>query len=277
MDKYRLAYKIYEEVWNTFQRNSLVDPNVSREDLEKLHDACGNDLSRLRRYIKRRVFGERVSYILGYEEFCGRRYQVDRRVYVPDKDSVFLVDSVVALAEEIFGSTRQPVIILEVGVGCGCLAISIQTKLEGKAKVVGVDVDGSALEVASDNIKNYDLSIELYESDVFESVPKAVVPNVIYSNPPWGNDDPTHYDERPLTYFLDMPRIASFAVDGVTELHESIISQERERQWGANIMLYNGVMDERIVNRLGRMTTWSETIWFSNQKYSLLHCRNQGG
>ena len=87
----------------------------------------------------------------------------------------------------------------------------------------------------------------------------------------------TRLDERPLTYFLDMPRIASFAVDGVTELHESIISQERERQWGANIMLYNGVMDESIVNRLGRMTTWSETIWFSNQKYSLLHCRNQGG
>lgn len=139
----------------------------------------------------------------------------------------------------------------------------------------GVYVDGSALEVAAENIKRFNVDIALYESDVFESVPKDLASDVIYSNPPWGNDDPRHYGERSLSYFVDMPRIASFAVDGVTELHDSIISQERERQWGADIMLYDGVMDKRIVERLARLPKWSETLWFSNNRYSLLHCRNQ--
>lgn len=267
---------IYREVWQTFQDNALVDADVPRADLATLYAACGSDLSRFRRYLKRRIFGERVPYIVGYADFCGRRFKVDRRVYIPDWDGVFLVEAVAELAERRFAKEKRPVTLLEVGVGSGCLAITLKCRLGEKARAIAVDIDGAALDVARENVRTHGVDIELIESDLFASVPPDAAPGIIYSNPPWGNEDPTHYGERSLSYFLEMPRIASFAVDGGTELHESIVSGDKERGWGADILLYNGVMDRDNLERLKQLTPWSDVVWFDDGKYSLLHCRNQG-
>lgn len=273
-DNGEMIGNIYREVWQTFQNNALVDANVPQADLATLQEACGSDLSKFRRYLKRRIFGERVPYIVGYQDFCSLRFTVDRRVYIPDWDGVFLVDTVTELAERKFATEGRPITLLEAGVGSGCLAITLKSRLGEKVRVIGVDIDTAALDVARENVKRHGVEVELIESDLFEAVPADVVPSIVYSNPPWGNEDPTHYGERSLSYFLEMPRIASFAVDGVTELHESIIGGDRQRGWGADILLYNGVMDRDNLERLKTLTPWSDVLWFDNETYSLLHCRN---
>ena len=71
-----------------------------------------------------------------------------------------------------------------------------------------------------------------------------------------------------------MPKIASLALDGRTDLHEKIIAGDKVRGWGAEILLYNGVMNEADVARLNALCSRSRVIWFGDHRYSLLHCRN---
>ena len=265
---------LYREVWGRFEQNSLVDKQVPTSDLERLARACKGDTVRLRRCIKRRIFGESLAYILGYQEFCGLSFVADRRAYIPDWDSEFLVNGVIEVAQDLAAQRQRPLRILEVGVGGGCIAVTIKKRLGDKVRVMGIDIDAAALRLASENIAAHNLDVDLCESDVFESAPAGFVPDIIYSNPPWGNEDPIHYDQRPVTYFLQMPKIASFALDGRTDLHERIIEGDRTRGWNAEILLYNGVMNEADVARLGALCRHSRVIWLENHQYSLLHCRN---
>jgi len=71
-----------------------------------------------------------------------------------------------------------------------------------------------------------------------------------------------------------MPKIASFALDGRTDLHEKIIAGDKGRRWCAEILLYNGVMNEANVARLNALCSHSQVIWFGDNRYSLIRCRN---
>lgn len=268
------AVQEYEEVWQSFEHNTLVDGNIPPSDILLLAKACEGDPARLRRCLKRRIFGESTAYILGRQEFCGLNLIADRRAYIPDWDSEFLVDTVVDTARELAAMRESPLRILEVGIGGGSIAITIKKRLGAISAVVGIDIDAAALRLAAENIAAHNVDVQLYESDVFESLPAGFQPDLIYSNPPWGNEAPMHYDQRPVTYFLQMPKIASFALDGRTDLHEKIIAGDKVRGWGAEILLYNGVMNDADVARLNALCSHSRVIWFGDHRYSLLHCRN---
>jgi methylase of polypeptide subunit release factors len=265
----------YEAVWRSFERNTLVDGSVPLSDVLLLGRACEGDPARLRRYLKRRIFGESTAYILGKQEFCGLSFIADRRAYIPDWDSEFLVNTVVETAHELASLGKSPLRILEVGIGGASIAITVKKRLGDLSSIVGIDIDAAALKLAAENIAVHNVDIQLYESDVFESLPPDFLPDLIYSNPPWGNEAPMHYDQRPVTYFLQMPKIASFAVDGRTDLHEKIIAGDKVRGWRAEILLYNGVMNEADVTRLNALCSHSRVVWFGDHRYSLVHCRNE--
>jgi release factor glutamine methyltransferase len=134
-------------------------------------------LARLREMVKRRVTGEPLQYITGEVDFCGLKFQVDKRVLIPRPETELLVETVAG---------RNPRKIVDVGTGSGCIAIALAKKLP-EAEITALDVSPEALEVARGNaaLHQIEKNIRFLESDLLEALPDGFVVDAIVSNPPY--------------------------------------------------------------------------------------------
>jgi release factor glutamine methyltransferase len=120
-----------------------------------------------RAFLGRRASGESVAYILGRKEFWGRDFAVDARVLVPRPDTELLVETALALGDQIAARKSSPraageakrkandrplarVVCHEACTGSGCVAISVAAE-RPDWEVSASDVSPGALEVASRN------------------------------------------------------------------------------------------------------------------------------
>lgn len=257
-------------LWQEFASDS-ANP-VLPEDFRRLSDECGNppDQNRLRRYLRRRQLGEPLEYILGYQEFRGRRFVIDKRVYITDPELTHLVDAVVGEAQTFADREGADPVIAEFGVGCGSLAISVKKELSG-ARVMGVDLDSDAIAVALKNTLLHHTDILLLESDLFSGLPPEIVPDIIFGDPPWGDEESVYDDERPAAHYQAMPLLSAFPVGGITAVHEAILADVRQRGWNSSIFLNLGTLHERHIMRLVELTAWHELLNFGG--VSVLHCK----
>ena len=112
----------------------IVEPGYTVP--EELLPGLESDLGRLRA-------SEPVQYVLGYAEFCGRRFHVDRRVLIPRPETELLV----SLASEIMRAAGGKPRVLDLCTGSGCIAWSLALDFPG-AEVTAADISPDALEVA---------------------------------------------------------------------------------------------------------------------------------
>ena len=112
----------------------IVEPGYTVP--EELLSGLESDLGRLRA-------SEPVQYVLGYAEFCGRRFHVDRRVLIPRPETELLV----SLASEIMRAAGGKSRVLDLCTGSGCIAWSLALDFPG-AEVTAADISPDALEVA---------------------------------------------------------------------------------------------------------------------------------
>ena len=92
--------------------------------------------------VERRANHEPVAYILGWQEFFGRRFKVTEDTLIPRGDSEVLVEAAVELKPD---AKR----VLDLGTGTGALLLSFVA--ETGASGVGTDRSPAALAVARDN------------------------------------------------------------------------------------------------------------------------------
>jgi release factor glutamine methyltransferase len=104
------------------------------------------ELEQFRGLVRRRLGGEPLQYIIGYEEFFGLRFKVDKRVLIPRPETELLVESVI----DELGKPAEPMSILDVGTGSGCIAVALAKTLQS-ASITAVDVSEEALELAQEN------------------------------------------------------------------------------------------------------------------------------
>ena len=112
----------------------IVEPGYTVP--EELLPGLESDLGRLRA-------SEPVQYVLGYAEFCGRRFHVDRRVLIPRPETELLV----SLASEIMRAAGGKPRVLDLCTGSGCIAWSLALDFP-EAEVTAADISPDALEVA---------------------------------------------------------------------------------------------------------------------------------
>ena len=248
-----------------------VENGLSTEDFDFIVAANGDhpDLHRLRRLLRRRQLGEPREYVVGFQQFRGRRFAVDKRVYITDPELTHLVDAVTARAREILETEKRPPVIVEFGVGCGSLAISVKKEVP-KARVIGLDLDGDAIVVARDNANHHHADIWLMESDLFSGLPTELVPDIVFGDPPWGDDDSIYDDDRPASHYHAMPPLSAFPTGGITGLHEAILKDIAKRVWVCAIFLNLGILKAADRDRLTAMTATSEILSFD--KASVLLC-----
>ncbi|MEH6632602.1 MAG: peptide chain release factor N(5)-glutamine methyltransferase [Halopseudomonas aestusnigri] len=103
--------------------------------------------------LSRRVKREPVSRIVGYREFWSLNFKISPDTLDPRPDSETLVSAALDLVEE----KTLPLRILDLGTGSGCLLLALLSDLPN-ATGLGVDISEAAIEVASTNALNLELS-----------------------------------------------------------------------------------------------------------------------
>ena len=141
----------------------IVEPGYTVP--EELLPGLESDLGRLRA-------SEPVQYVLGYAEFCGRRFHVDRRVLIPRPETELLV----SLASEIMRAAGGKPRVLDLCTGSGCIAWSLALDFPG-AEVTAADISPDALEVARSQFSGPDP--EFPGSSTVSSGPGFVLADVL--------------------------------------------------------------------------------------------------
>ncbi len=131
--------------------------------------------------LKRRILGEPIQYILGYTEFMGLNFNVDKRVLIPRPETEILVQSVIEELKNI----KNPG-VLDIGTGSGCIAVSLAKNIPG-SQITAVDISFEVLEVAKENAELNRITrsqIKFIQSDLFSSLDNQKF-DLIISNPPY--------------------------------------------------------------------------------------------
>jgi methylase of polypeptide subunit release factors len=237
-----------------------------------LRQALGADPRRLREAEARWTSGEPLPYVLGRLEFRGRTFAVDRRVYLTDPELNHLVDAVVRRGRELAATLDHPLLLVEFGLGCGSLAICVKAELP-EAVVIGLEIDAGALEVARINIARHGATVETLQSNGFAAWNRPENPDLIFGDPPWGDEATVYGDDRPISHYLAMPEGAVFPHEGGrTGAHAQILREARERGWRCEILLNAGVLTEDELRPLGRLAD-ELTFLHPTPGLTLLHAR----
>ena len=137
--------------------------------------------------VEKRREGYPMNYILKEKEFMGLKFYIEEGVLIPRPDTEILVEYILNMIEEKFGSS--PLNIVDIGAGSGCISLSLAWYIKN-AFVYSIDIDDKALKVTGENIKRLGLSskVKLLKSDLFEGIKSLQLEgkiDIIVSNPPY--------------------------------------------------------------------------------------------
>lgn len=121
-----------------------------------------------------RIKGKPLSYVLGNADFYGYEIKVDERVLIPRPETEELVSEVLKVVK----NTDK---VLDLCTGSGAIALVINKK--SGASVTATDISEAALEVAKENFKQFDASVETRLIDLYGDLSEKF--DIIVSNPPY--------------------------------------------------------------------------------------------
>jgi release factor glutamine methyltransferase len=138
------------------------------------------EVSRCRDFVKRRVQGEPVAYILGEKHFYKSSFEVGSGVLVPRPETELLVEEAIR-----FLSHKDRSEILDLGSGTGCIPISILLEIKN-ATGLAVEKSPEAFYYLKNNCIKHGLEqrLALQNADV-ESLELEEEFDVITANPPY--------------------------------------------------------------------------------------------
>ena len=145
--------------------------------------------------IARRMRGEPVAHILGWQGFWSLDLRITPDVLIPRADTELLVDRALdALPVE------SAVRVADLGTGSGAIALAIASE-RPLAEVIAVDASIAALEVARDNADTLGLSSRVccVHGDWFAPL-HAQRFDAIVSNPPYLASEDPHLDDGDLRF-----------------------------------------------------------------------------
>ena len=137
---------------------------------------------------RRLATGEPLQYVMGYEWFCGHRFNVAPGVLIPRPETEELVREVVAHAAQKVecraggadpignGSSvegKQRLRVLDICTGSGCIAWSVAAELGSWAEVYGCDISTAALEIACG--QQIDADVKFFECDILAPGAEEVI------------------------------------------------------------------------------------------------------
>jgi len=132
-----------------------------------------------RGYIKRRLGGEPLAYIVGHKEFMSLDFRVSADVLIPRPDTEVLVETAVRLAQ-----VQDIKRICDVGTGSGAIAVSLAVYLP-LAEIYAIDLSPAALNIARENARIHNAAVHFLEGDLLEPIDKMEKFDMITANLPY--------------------------------------------------------------------------------------------
>jgi release factor glutamine methyltransferase len=169
-----------EEIRNIFFLTADYVLNYSKIDtlLRSREPISPEAAKRFQQILARLIAWEPIQYIIGFTDFYGLPFKVDRRVLIPRPETE-------ELADWIIKEEKQARSILDVGTGSGCLAIALALNKQG-ARVSACDISSGALALAQENAQLNKADVSFFETNILD--PGALLPgkfDVMVSNPPY--------------------------------------------------------------------------------------------
>lgn len=171
---------------------------------------------------------EPIQYILGYEEFCNRRFHVAPSVLIPRPETQELVKWI---ASEANGNER----ILDIGTGSGCIAVSLAAVLP-HSRVTAWDISPDAIAIAHANSKTNNVHVKLEINDILADNDYHSEFDIIVSNPPYIKEsEKTSMAHNVLDW---EPHTALFVPDNDPLLFYRTIAEKAMKMLANSGMLY---------------------------------------
>ena len=151
--------------------------------------------------VERLATGEPLQYVMGFEWFCGHKFNVAPGVLIPRPETEELVYKAIGFAESAQKEAQQhqspaPLRILDICTGSGCIAWSLAAALP-QSEVYACDISQQALKIASTQqiqcADNTPAKVKFQECDILSQQAQQKIAqacgegefNLIISNPPY--------------------------------------------------------------------------------------------
>lgn len=156
----------------------IFEFNITDYYMGKDIKLSANQARELEEIIARLKIHEPIQYILGHEEFLGRKFEVAPGVLIPRPETAELVSLIV---NENSQKEQQ---ILDIGTGSGCIAISLAKEMPSSF-VTAWDISTTALNIAKRNNETLNGNVVFQKVDVLSVIPTDKMYDIIVSNPPY--------------------------------------------------------------------------------------------
>ena len=170
---------------------------------DKVTELSADDRKVLEKMMLRLENGEPVQYVLGFAEFCGRRFSVGPGVLIPRPETEELCRWMVE--ERGTRNEEQGTRILDIGTGSGCIAITLAAEMPD-AQVSAWDISEQALAVARKNADSIGVKVNFEQVDVL-NLPFTINNSTLNSQQSTLNSQlsPTTYHLSPITCIVSNP------------------------------------------------------------------------
>jgi len=147
-----------------------------------------------------------IQYVIGYEEFYGLRFEVDKHVLIPRPETEELVKWVL----DDHATSKASLSVIDLGTGSGCIAIALKHN-RPDWNVCGLEKSVEALKVAQSNALQNGVEVDFVENDLLDFKPISQKFDIVVSNPPYiRNSERSLMQKNVLEY---EPEMALFVED----------------------------------------------------------------
>ena len=168
---------------------------VDRTYLKTWPDRLPNteQLNAFKGLFQRRLRGEPIAYILGWQGFWSLDLKVSAHTLIPRPETELLVETALAL------SLPSKASVLDLGTGTGAIALALAGERFSWV-LTAVDVQPQAVALAEENRAAHRLNnVKVVQGNWFSSLPEVKF-ELIVSNPPYIEDNDPHLSQGDVRF-----------------------------------------------------------------------------